>query len=215
MINFRLNFIFIIKALKESYILVLDIGTSSVRAALYDFRGDVLPETFVKNERTLTATDDGGAEIDALEAFAQIEKAIDEVLEKSKRIKGEIRTVAASSFWHSLVGIDGRGKPTTKVFGWADTRSRRHIATLRKNLDETEIHNRTGARFHSSFWTAKLLWLRKDFPEVFAKTEKWLSFSDFAALKLFGAPKTSVSMASATARRTISARAVSKGKKPR
>jgi gluconokinase len=197
-INFRLNFIFIVKALKESYILVLDIGTSSVRAALYDFRGRVLPETFVKNERTLTATDDGGAEIDALEAFAQIEKAIDDVLEKSKSVKGEIRAVAASSFWHSLVGVDVKGKPTTKVFGWADTRSREHIANLRKNLNETEVHNRTGARFHSSFWTAKLLWLRKDFPRIFEKTDKWLSFSDFAALKLFGAAKTSVSMASAT-----------------
>ncbi len=198
MINFRLNFIFIINALKEPYILVLDIGTSSVRAALYNFRGNVLPETFVKNERTLTATDDGGAEIDALEAFAQIEKAIDEVLQKSNKLKGEIRAVAASSFWHSLVGIDERGKPTTKVFGWADTRSRKYIADLRKNLDETKAHNRTGARFHSSFWTAKLLWLKKDFPKVFEKTAKWLSFSDFAALKLFGEAKTNVSMASAT-----------------
>jgi gluconokinase len=184
--------------LKESYILVLDIGTSSVRAALYDFRGNVLPETFIKNERTLTATDDGGAEIDALEAFAQIEKAVDEVLQKSKNLTGEITTVAASSFWHSLVGIDARGKPTTKVFGWADTRSRKFIADLRKNLDETKVHNRTGARFHSSFWTAKLLWLKKDFPKVFEKTDKWLSFSDFAALKFFGEAKTSVSMASAT-----------------
>lgn len=169
-----------------------------MRAALYDFQGNVLPETMVKNERLLTATDDGGAEIDASEGLKQIEKAIDDVLEKSKIIAGEIEYAAASSFWHSLVGIDGRGKPTTKVFGWADTRSREYVSILREKLDENEIHNRTGARFHSSFWTAKLLWLKKDFPKVFEKTAKWLSFSDFAALKLFGEVKTSVSMASAT-----------------
>ncbi len=179
-------------------ILVLDIGTSSVRAALYDMKGNVLPETMVKHERQLTKTDDGGAEIDALEAFAQIEKAIDDVLKKSTKIKGEISHVAASSFWHSLVGIDAKGKPTTKVFGWADTRSAKYIAELRKKFNETAVHNRTGARFHSSFWTAKLLWLRKDYAKIFTKTDRWLSFSDFAALKLFDNAQTSVSMASAT-----------------
>jgi len=152
----------------------------------------------VKNERRLIATDDGGAEIDADEAFAQVVAAIDDVLEKSKTIKGEIICTAASAFWHSLVGVDAKGKPTTKVFGWADTRSRGQVNVLRHRFDETEVHNRTGARFHSSFWPAKLLWLRKDFPKVFEKTDKWLSLSDFIALKLFGTAVTSVSMASAT-----------------
>ncbi len=182
----------------KSYILALDIGTSSVRAALYDAKGDVLPATMVKNERTLTATEDGGAEIDALEGLRQIETAIDDVLAKSAKIKGEISHVAASSFWHSLVGVDAHGKPTTKVFGWADTRSRNYVADLRKKFDETEVHNRTGARFHSSFWTAKLLWLRKEQKEIFEKTDRWLSFSDFIGLRFFAEPATSVSMASAT-----------------
>ncbi|MEP7036730.1 MAG: gluconokinase [Acidobacteriota bacterium] len=186
------------KNLPSQYILALDIGTSSVRAALYDFYGDVLPATMVKNERQLTATEDGGAEIDALVAFAQIEKAIDDVLQKSSKIKGEILYVAASSFWHSLVGIDEKGNPTTKVFGWADTRSAKYVTDLRKKLNEKEIHNRTGARFHSSFWTAKLLWFRQDFPKDFEQTAKWLSFSDFVGLKLFGESQTSISMASAT-----------------
>ncbi len=184
--------------MNQPLILVLDIGTSSVRSALYDFKGDVLQKTFVKNERTLTATDDGGAEIDAEEAFEQVAKALDDVLLKSKTNKSEIEFVAASSFWHSLVGVDFNGKPTTKVFGWADTRSREHVVQLRKKLKETDVHNRTGARFHSSFWPAKLLWLRKDYPKIFAKTDKWLSFSDFVMMRLCGKPVTSVSMASAT-----------------
>lgn len=179
-------------------ILALDIGTSSVRAALYDAEGNVLPATMVKNERTLTATNDGGAEIDAEEAFLQTEKAIDDVLAKSKKLKGEIKYIATSSFWHSLTGIDAKGNPTTKVFGWADTRSRNYVSLLRDKFNENEIHNQTGARFHSSYWTAKLLWLRRDYPEIFEKTAKWLSFSDFIALKLFGVPATSVSMASGT-----------------
>jgi gluconokinase len=184
--------------LQTSFILALDIGTSSVRAALYDFVGNVLPATMVKNERQLKITEDGGAEIDATEAFLQVEKAIDDVLKKAKNFDGEIHHVAASAFWHSLVGVDKNGEPTTKVFGWADTRSRKYVSILRENLDENETHNRTGARFHSSYWTAKLLWLRQEQPKVFKQTARWLSFSDFLSLKIFGEAATSVSMASGT-----------------
>lgn len=180
-----------------------------MRAALYDFAGNVLPATMVKNERQLKITEDGGAELDASEAFRQVENAIDDVLKKAKNLAGEIEYVAASAFWHSLVGVDKNAQPTTKVFGWADTRSRKYVAVLRENLDETETHNRTGARFHSSYWTAKLLWLRREQPQVFARTDKWLSFSDYVGQKLFAAPlpraqrnrpdaATSISMASAT-----------------
>ena len=102
-------------------ILALDIGTSSVRAALYDHAGNVLPETMVKNERVLTATEDGGAEIDAVVGFKQIVAAVDDVLHKSRSVKGDVTHVAISSFWHSLVGVDASGKPTTAVLSWADT----------------------------------------------------------------------------------------------
>jgi gluconokinase len=180
----------------KQLILGLDIGTSSVRAALYHSRGDMIPETLVKNKRTLTATDDGGAEIDADVAFKQVVKAIDDVLEKA--IEGEITHVASCAFWHSLVGIDADGKPTTKVFGWADTRSRSHVDDLRRRFDEAVTHNRTGAKFHSSFWPAKVRWLAKESPDVFTGTRQWLSFSDYVTFKLSGSMTTSVSMASGT-----------------
>lgn len=180
------------------HVLAIDIGTSSVRAALYDAKANVLPKTMVKNSRLLATTEDGGAEIDADEAFGQVVRAVDEVLKKAGKHASEIEHVAVSSFWHSLVGINENGTPTTKVFGWADTRSKKQVEVLRGSFDENETHNRTGARFHSSFWTAKILWLREQQPKVFGRTAKWLSFSDYVALKLFDTAATSVSMASGT-----------------
>ena len=158
----------------------------------------MLPSTLVKNDRTLTATDDGGAEIDTGEALIQVWAAISDALSAYADEMAEISYLATSSFWHSLVGVDKNGDATTKVFGWADTRSRRYTETLRRRFNETSIHNRTGARFHSSFWPAKLLWLRKESPDTFARTAKWLSFGDFVSLQLFGEAVTSVSMASGT-----------------
>ena len=179
-------------------ILGIDIGTSSVRAALYDRKGSVIPKTLVKNERQLKLTADGGSEIDAEKALSQLVRTVDDVLQSSESIPGKITHVAAASFWHSLVGVDRDGKPTTKVLSWADNRSRDFVSVLRKKLDESEVHNRTGARFHSSFWPAKLLWLRKTQPGAFTQTAQWLSLSDFLSLKLFCDSSTSISMASAT-----------------
>ena len=182
-------------------ILALDIGSSSVRAAFFDHAGNLLPRTLVKIERKLKATASGGSEIDADAAFRQVIAAIDGAMEKAP--KGEVTHVASCTFWHSLMGIDGNGKPTTPVYGWADNQSRDHVATLRKKLDERETHNRTGARFHSSFWPAKLLWLKGRNPSSsenapFAKTSHWISIGDYIALKLSNELATSISIASGT-----------------
>ena len=182
----------------SSYILALDIGSSSVRAAIYDLKGVPVPEMSIKIERSLVSTRDGGAEIDADLAVCQVAEAIDLLMAVGKDMDGNIDYVAASCFWHSLVGIDANGHPTTKVFGWADTRSRKYVDRLNKKFDGSDVHNRTGARFHSSYWPAKLLWLRHENRAVFDRTAKWLSFCDYLALCLFGIPATSVSMASGT-----------------
>jgi gluconokinase len=183
---------------QQTHILALDIGTSSIRAALYDGNANPVRGAAVRLERVLDVTTDGGAEIDADTAVAQVIATIDALLEKTQKIKTDVGYVASCAFWHSLVGVDAKGKPTTKVLGWADTRSREYSAVLKKRFDENTVHNRTGAHFHSSYWPAKLLWLRKESPEAFARTTLWLSFSDYLALKLFGRPVTGISMASGT-----------------
>jgi len=127
-----------------------------------------------------------------------VTNAIDAVLQKSSRLNTEIDYVASCAFWHSLVGVDDRGRPTTPVLGWADRRSRKYTSVLKKQFDQAETHNRTGAHFHSSFWPAKLLWLRKENSAVFEKTARWMSFADYVSFHLTRSVSTSISMASAT-----------------
>ena len=184
--------------LKHPIILALDIGSSSVRAALYDGDANLIPQTSVKIEQTFHVTPDGGNEINTDHAIANVVAAIDTVLEKTKRLKGEIACVASCCFWHSLVGVNAQGNHTPVVLGWADTRSRKYSAMLKNWFDETEVHNRTGAHFHSSFWPAKLMWLRHEFPAAFSQAAGLLSFSDLLAVRFFGEMATSVSMASGT-----------------
>jgi gluconokinase len=155
----------------------------------------MLPATLFRDERELTA------EIDAEAAFKQLVRVIDGIIDVSENVQGEITHVASCSFWHSLMGVEAKGKPTTKVLTWADTRSKDKTEVLRKRFDETAVHNRTGARFHSSFWPAKLLALTGRNPsgsEGAPPTARWLSFTDFVNSKLFNNSTTSISIASGT-----------------
>jgi len=184
--------------LEKPLILGLDIGSSSIRAALYDGNAVPVPRTSAKIERVIELTSEGGAFLDADEEFTRVAAVVDRVLERSTKLKAETEYVASCAFWHSLVGVDANGKPTTKVLTWADTRSRDYSGRLKKKFNERVVHDRTGAHFHSSYLPAKLSWLRTEFPDVWQRTTQWLSLSDYIALKLFGTPTTSVSMASGT-----------------
>ncbi len=156
----------------------------------------MLKRTFVKEERRLAATRDGGAELEANTALRQVVGVIDGVLEQAPA--GEITHVAACTFWHSLLGLDAGGKPTTPVLGWADNRSREHVAKLRRQLDEAAIHQRTGAHFHSSFWPAKLLWLKAEHKEIWRRTARWCSLGDHLQMQFTGEAASDISIASGT-----------------
>lgn len=184
--------------MESPLILALDIGTSSVRAALYDGNSKSVPRSSVKIEYSFTATARGGFEIDADVLLGHVIDAIDGVLAKTAHIKAEIEHAASCSFWHSLMGIDERGRPTTRVLGWADRQSGEYSAVLKKRFNEPEVHDRTGAHFHSSFWPAKLLWLRGEHKDVFDRTAKWMSFADYVLFHLAGDVSTGISMASAS-----------------
>lgn len=182
----------------EPVILAIDIGSSSVRAALYDEHAEVIHGSAEKLEREFVSTPDGASELDPERSCEEVQLVIDRVLSHDRLADLRITHVVQCSFWHSLVGVDGNGRPTTPVLGWADTRSRDYSAIFKQRLDECAVHDRTGAHFHSSFWPAKLLWLRNEHADTFARTAKWTSFADYLSAQLLGTDMTSISMASAT-----------------
>ena len=183
---------------EEPIVLALDIGTSGVRAALFDGRGDEIEGslTALRNASHYELGSGGNANADALVEF--VTRAIDVAVVRAESFVSRIDYVAVSCFWHSLVGVDNAGRAVTPLLGWADTRAADAVTELRSRFAESEAHTRTGARIHPSYWPAKLLWLKSNRGELFRKVTRWLSFSDYLFLQLFGDTTTSVSMASAT-----------------
>jgi gluconokinase len=181
---------------KSAVLLGLDIGTSGVRASLFDERGHEIEGASVRTSRGLSESDYSTMDADA--AVELVTDTIDLLLAKPYVSTERVELISISCFWHSLLGIDADNRPTTPVLGWAEMRAAEAARELRTRLNEVEIHSRTGCRFHPSYWPAKLLWLRNQQADTFKKTSRWLSFSEYLTLRLFDDASISVSMASGT-----------------
>ena len=113
-----------------TFLLSIDAGTSGVRAALFDERGAFVPDAQARNRRAFTSVSDF-AELDADQIVAEVVAAIDELLAK---FTDRIELIAISAFWHSLIGVDDAGSPTTPLLTWADTRAARFAKNLRADF---------------------------------------------------------------------------------
>jgi gluconokinase len=188
----------VMAAAKRAYLLALDVGTSGVRAALFDEQGSEIAGARISNyRRSLSSFSDLGW-LDADSVVAQVLETVDELMLSAASSSTRIQAIAVSCFWHSMIGVDADAKPTTPLLTWADTRAAGVAKNLSTQFDEAQIHKRTGCRFHPSYWPVKLEWLKSERPAIFAGTACWLGFSEYLCQRLFGTSSTSISMASAT-----------------
>ena len=174
-------------------VLVLDVGSSSVRSSLWDEHGDSQGEA-AQLEHRARAAPDGTAELDPEALLDLVAQALDAAMETGPQIEA----VATSTLWHSLLGLDEDGRPLTPIYSWADRRAAAAAARLRGELDEDAIHQRTGCRLHSSYWPAKLAWLRETDPDRCERVRAWVSLGEYVQRRLLGDAAASISMASGT-----------------
>lgn len=183
---------------REPLVLAIDVGSSSVRALLYDGAGSQVADSERQLAYTQRMTPDGGSESDPAVLLDLVTRAVDGVVNNPDLRGAPIAAVGMTSFWHGLMGIDGSGAPCTPVFMWSDKRSGDDAIGLATGLDVRDVHQRTGCRIHSSYWPAKIRWFQRTQPDAFLRVQHWLSVTDYLHLELFGQLATSISMASGT-----------------
>ena len=178
----------------NSLVVALDVGTSSVRALAFDAQGRKVGQEaqIPYSQKTLP---DGGVEIDADFLLDLLGRCLDQLL---PTLKQPVEAVATSCFWHSLMAVDEAGHPRTAVLSWADNRAAAWIGGLRRVMNEDECHARLGCVFHTSYWPAKLLWLRDERPELFQNPLRWMGFGEYLGLQWCGEARSSLAMASGT-----------------
>src|SRR3712207_6204523 len=118
----------------KSLVLAIDIGSSSVRSALFDERARRVPDTLASRQYAIRYSPDGGAELDPVILLRSTRACIRDTLRRkgaSHAKNSPVAAVSGSGFWHGLLGLDRAGRPFTPVFTWADSRSKTDAAQLR------------------------------------------------------------------------------------
>lgn len=178
--------------------LALDIGTSSVRARLYDDRGRGLDPGPGATRRYAWEIAGGAMEIAASALLESTMQVLDAAVGRARDDGLEIAAVAVAAFWHGLLGLGADGEPLTPVIGWGDRRSADEAVRLLALTDEAALHQRTGCFIHPSYPSVRLSWLRRRDPELYGRVANWVSFPEYLEQRLFGARRCSFSMASGT-----------------
>jgi gluconokinase len=179
-------------------VLALDLGTSSVRAVVYDARGAMLEPTLADLAYKVRTTEAGEVSSDPDALVRLIAQSIDGALKAARKEKVNILAVGVSCYWHSLMGVDRGGRPTTELLTWADTRSAAETRRMRAQFDERAYHARTGCFFHASYWPAKLRWLRATRRAAVRRTARWISLGEYLYQHLHDDVRVSHSIASGT-----------------
>ena len=190
------RFLFPCGCMKEALILALDIGTSSTRTALFDGSAQRLAGSTAQQGYSLITSGEGAAEIEPAVLLGAVRACLAQTM---KAARGRaVAGIGVSCFWHSLIGTDAGGKPLTNVITWADARCRDDAAKLRAVLSEKQIQTRTGCMLRASYWPAKLSWLRRTQPRVFARVSQWMSPAEWLQLTLSGDANCAPGMATGT-----------------
>src|SRR4030095_10442639 len=137
-------------------VMALDVGTSSAPAACFDAAARPLPGAEGRVAFAPRTAADGTVEFDPDALVDAVAAAVNGCLAGAGARAAEIASVGASVFWHSLLALDGAGRPLTPLLTWADTRSAAAAAALRARLDARATHARTGAPLHAAFYPARL-----------------------------------------------------------
>ena len=177
-------------------LLAIDLGSSSVRTALFNEKAQPFPNTAAARAYQLRYTADGGAELNASFLLRAARNCLRATLRAAPQIK--LAGVSGSAFWHGLLGLDEEERPITPIWTWADSRSSGDARKLREEFNEHTAQTRTGCMLRHVYWPAKLRWIRRTNPALFRRVRRWVSPADYLFGELFGERSTSESMASGT-----------------
>ncbi len=174
----------------------VDIGTTSTKSVVFDAHGKVEGHHAVGYALKTSAP--GVAEQDPDEVYCAVTKSIRGAIRAARVRPERIRCVGFSAAMHSLIAVDGAGRPLTPSITWADTRSSGWADTILAEMHGREIYRRTGTPIHPMSPLCKLVWLRNERPDVFAAAHRFVGMKEYVFFRLFGEWLVDFSIASAT-----------------
>ncbi len=169
-----------------TYTLGIDIGTFESKGVLVDQTGKIIASAAKPHEMIVPKP--GWAEHRADEDWWQDFCYISRKLLNDTGIDPtDIKCVACSAIGPCMLPIDNNGNPLMNaVLYGVDVRAADEIDHLTNTIGEDTILNRCGNALTSQSVGPKILWLKRNRPEIFAKTSKILTSTSYLVLKLTG-----------------------------
>ncbi|MDO4630104.1 MAG: xylulokinase [Planctomycetia bacterium] len=174
------------------YLLAHDLGTSGNKATLYSTDGKLVASRTWSYD--LFISHGNWAEQSAHDWWRAVCETTKELV--STVNPGEIVVVSFSGQMMGCLCVDKDSEPLANSLIWADLRSVEEEKFLRTKISEEEFYRITGHRMSPAYGGFKFMWMKKHFPEIYARTYKTLNAKDYILLKLTGKYVTDYSDAS-------------------
>ena len=168
------------------YFLGIDIGTYESKGILTDKNGNVVASA--TNPHKMLVPEPGWAEHrpeeDWWNDFVKITKKI---LKASKINPSDISCIATSAIGPCMLPVSYEGDPLMNaVLYGVDTRAEKEIKELNREVGKEKILQNCGNALTSQSVGPKILWLKKNCPEIYKKAGKILSSTSYLVQKLTG-----------------------------
>ncbi len=173
----------------------LDVGSTNIKAVIFDPHGQIVARAARKTPTHFPRP--GWAYFDPAELWqttAAVLRDATSLLERPERIA----SVAVASVGETGVLIDAAGRPLYEAIAWYDVRSEPQGERLQELLGVERVYATTGITPQAIFSLPKLLWIKENAPDAYARAVKWLHVADYITWRLSGEAATDYSIASRT-----------------
>ena len=149
----------------KNFILSIDQGTTSTRSILFDLKGK--PVFVSQKEFKQYYPKDGWVEHNPEEIWVTTKKVIKEIINKNKKIKGNILTIGITNQRETTLLWDSKtGKCIYNAIVWQDRRTANLCNKLKKKGLENLIKSRTGLLLDPYFSATKIKWIIENIPSA-------------------------------------------------
>ena len=174
-----------------AYLLGIDLGTSGTKTVL--FSEDGRPVSAHTVEYPMYQPKNGWAEQDPEDWWRAAAEGIRKVLEKGGAAPKDVAGVGLSGQMHGLVMLDKNGGVLRSAIIWCDQRTGEQCDEMARRIGVKRVIEITANPPMTGFTAAKIMWVKQNQPEVYAKCAHILLPKDFIRYKLTGEFATEVS----------------------
>ena len=160
-----------------SYVVGVDIGTSSTKAVLFDTTGQQIARSAQKYD--LKSPEPGAAEQDPNDILQAATQTVAEVIAASGINSTQLLGISFSAAMHTLLLMNQENLPITPMYTWADNRSDRWADFVKEHCDADSLYQRTGLPVHPMSPLVKLVWLRHEQPDLFKQVARVVAIKEY------------------------------------